>query len=140
MTPTSTIVDQLSQAGFAAELNSQDQGVWQENLSSGNFSVAAYGHTEGGNASMNHPYFSFTWKLENRDHGSANFFSFPKTRRLRFPTGMVAKSASIRVKNCPRSQTPTTTRSYTRVSDGSPGCSTRISQCCSSTRSSSSRS
>ncbi|WP_162354531.1 ABC transporter substrate-binding protein [Natrialba swarupiae] len=87
VTPTSTIVDQLSQAGFAAELNSQDQGVWQENLSSGNFSVAAYGHTEGGNASMNHPYFSFTWKLENRDHGSANFFSFPEDEAITVPDG-----------------------------------------------------
>ncbi|OVE85439.1 ABC transporter substrate-binding protein [Natronolimnobius baerhuensis] len=87
VTPTSTIVDQLNIAGFDAQLQTEDQGVWSDNLANGNFSVAAYGHTEGGNASMNHPYFTFRWKFENPDHGRPNFFNYPEDEEITVDDG-----------------------------------------------------
>lgn len=87
VTPTSTMRDQLNQAGFVAELETQDQGVWNDNLTNGDFSVAAYGHTEGGNAAMNHPYFSFRWKFENRDYTEPNFFNYPEDEAITVPDG-----------------------------------------------------
>lgn len=87
VTPTSTIIDQLNQAGFNAQLETQDQGVWSGNLADGNFTVAAYGHTEGGNAAMNHPYFSFGWKFENRDHADPNFFNYPEDEEITVSDG-----------------------------------------------------
>jgi len=87
ITPLSTIVDQLNQAGFDAALDSIDQGVWFENLATGDFSVAAYGHTEGGNAAMNYPFFSFSWKFENREHDNPNFFNYPEDEPITVPDG-----------------------------------------------------
>ncbi|WP_440767036.1 ABC transporter substrate-binding protein [Natronorubrum sp. DTA7] len=87
ITPLSTIVDQLNQAGFEATLNSVDQGVWSENLTNGDFNVAAYGHTEGGNAAMNYPFFSFSWKFENRDHTGDGFFNYPEDEEITVPDG-----------------------------------------------------
>lgn len=87
VTPLSTIVDQLNQAGFEATLDSIDQGVWFENLATGDFGVAAYGHTEGGNAAMNYPFFSFSWKFENREHADPNFFNYPEDEAVTVPDG-----------------------------------------------------
>lgn len=87
VTPTSTVVDQLSAAGFAAQLKTEDSGVCEDTLATGDFAVAAYGHTEGGNAAMNHPYFSFSWKFENRDHATPNFFNYPEDEAITVPDG-----------------------------------------------------
>ncbi|MEY7852184.1 ABC transporter substrate-binding protein, partial [Natrarchaeobius sp. A-rgal3] len=87
VTPVSTMVDQLSQAGFDAELASEDQGVWEQALSSGDFSVAAYNHIGGGDAAVNHPYYSFSWKFENDEHGRPNFFNYPEDEVITIPDG-----------------------------------------------------
>jgi len=87
VTMVSSLVDQLSQAGFAAELDSRDQGVWDDALATGDFGVAAYNHAEGGNAAMNHPYFAFRWKFENRQYGSPNFYNYPEGETITVSDG-----------------------------------------------------
>ncbi|MDJ1434633.1 ABC transporter substrate-binding protein [Halostagnicola sp. A-GB9-2] len=79
VTMASTCADQLSQAGFDSSADTRGEGAWYELMADGDFQVTAYGHTQGGDPAMNHPFFALRWKLLNREHDSdSSFYNYPE--------------------------------------------------------------
>lgn len=73
----STIVDQLSQAGFAATEDMREGGAWGQAAAEGDFKVIAEEHTEGGDPANNYPFFSLRYKFMNDKHGAESYFNYP---------------------------------------------------------------
>ncbi|PSQ25559.1 hypothetical protein BRD03_13715 [Halobacteriales archaeon QS_9_68_17] len=74
----STIVDQLSQAGFDASEDMREGGAWGEAAANGDFKVIAEEHTEGGDPANNYPFFSLRYKFLNDKHGDESYFNYPE--------------------------------------------------------------
>ncbi|MFP8890260.1 ABC transporter substrate-binding protein [Natrialbaceae archaeon A-CW2] len=72
----STLVDNLSQAGFEATLNTLGGAYWGL-MGSGDFELLCYPHNWGTDAFI--PFFALRHKLLNREHPPGSWFNYPDT-------------------------------------------------------------